>query len=268
MTTTTTFTAIADPPEVAKANPIHGEAGKTFGYDGAIVAGISTYGWAAAAILAELGDSWLDVGWSETFYRAGVYVGDDLTTTVEANAAGEAKWTIDQRNASGTETVTGTCGLGLAPWFDEFDLPTRRDPVPPVVKPPRLDPSEVPTDSDYPPMTADLSRDIAVEWAQVRLEDPDPRYTEGDAPVVHPSWIPGQMTPLIRHSYRFGIGVHASGRIQHLAPLRAGQNVIVAGRWTDAWQRKGRQWSTTDAVFLAEDGTELARCRQTVVFLA
>ena len=76
------------------------------------------------------------------------------------------------------------------------------------------------------------------------------------------------MTPLIRHSYKFGIGVHAMGRVQHLAPIRAGQHITVAGRWTESWEKKGKRWSTTDATFLADDGTELARCRQTVVFLA
>ncbi len=266
MATTTTFTAIADPPEVQKANPIHGDAGKDFGYEGAIVAGISTYGWAGMAIIEELGDQWLTDGWSETFYRAGVYVDDQLTTTIEP--ADATSWSIDQTNSNGTITVNGSCGLGRAPWFDDFDLPTRRSPEPAVERPPRLDPSQVPTFEDYPPMAVDLSREVAVSWATDRLADPDPRYVDGDTPVVHPSWVPGQMTPLIRHSYRFGIGVHAVGRVQHLAPIHAGQTVVVSGRWTDGWVKKGRQWSTTDAVFAAEDGTELAYCRQTVVFLA
>ncbi len=261
---TTRFTAIADPPEIAKANPIHGEAGKRFGYDGAIVAGISTYGWATTAIIDELGESWLDLGWSETHYRAGVYAGDVLDSTVERDGD---HWRIDQRNADGVATVTGSCGLGLAPWLGEFELPTRRDPEPPVDRPPRLDPSEVPSSEDYPPMAVDVTADEARTWTLERLADTHPRYGEGDQPRLHPSWVPGQMTPLIRHSYRFGIGVHASGRVQHLAPLHAGQRVTVAGRWTESFVKKDRQWSTTDAGFLADDGAELARCRQTVVFL-
>jgi hypothetical protein len=263
---TSTFTAIADPPEIQKANPIHGDAGVKFGYEGAIVAGISTYGWAAQAIIAELGNGWLSNGWSETFYRAGVYVDDELTSSVEPS--GVDVWAIDQTNDSGTSTVTGTCGLGQAPWFDDFDLPSRRSPEPAVVRPRPLDPTKVPSYEDYPPMEVDLTREHAIDWATVRLADPDPRYVNGDTPLVHPSWVPGQMTPLIRHSYRFGIGVHAVGRVQHLAPIKAGQKVVVAGRWTDSWQKKGRQWSTTDAVFTSEDGTDLACCRQTVVFLA
>ncbi|MFT7601208.1 MAG: acyl dehydratase [Acidimicrobiales bacterium] len=269
MVTATSFTAIADPPEIAKANPIHGDAGKKFGYDGAIVAGISTYGWATTAIIAELGEEWLEQGWSETFYRAGVYLDDVLTTTVEADLeAGSGIYSIDQRNQAGTATVTGACGLGLAPWANEFDLPTRRAAEAAVERPPKLDPTQVPTFEDYPPMACDLTRDRAVSWSTDRLADTDPRYLNGDTPLAHPSWAPGQMTPLIRHSYRFGIGVHAVGRVQHLAPIRAGQTVTVAGRWTDAWVKKGRQWSTTDAVFLDDAGTELAHCRQTVVFLA
>jgi acyl dehydratase len=263
---TTTFTAIADPPEVQKANPIHGDAGAKFGYDGAIVAGISTYGWAAQAIIAELGEGWLNNGWSETFYRAGVYVDDKLTSSVEPD--GDGAWTIDQTNEADTSTVTGTCGLGRASWSQDFDLPNRRSAEPAVDRPPRLDPTAVPTYEDYPPMEIDVTRELAIDWATTRLADPDPRYVTGDNPALHPSWVPGQMTPLIRHSYRFGIGVHAIGRVQHLAPIQAGQKVVVAGRWTEAWQKKDRQWSTTDAVFTSEDGTDLAYCRQTVVFLA
>lgn len=262
---TTSFTAIADPPEVAKANPIHGDAGKKFGYDGAIVAGISTYGWATTAIIAELGEQWLDLGWSETQYRAGVYEGDVLDSTIAP--AGDGTWTIDQRNGDGVATVTGSCGPGLAPWVDEFELPERREAVPPVGRTPRLDPSDVPSYEDYPPMAVDATVEAGIAWAKGRLADDDPRYLEGTRPRLHPSWIPGQMTPLIRHSYRFGIGVHASGRVQHLAPIHAGQRITVAGRWTESFVKKGRQWSTTDATFLADDGTELARCRQTVVFL-
>ena len=116
-------------------------------------------------------------------------------------------------------------------------------------------------------MAVDVTVERGVAWARDRLADTDPRYTEGDPPRLHPSWVPGQMTPLNRHSYRFGIGVHASGRVQHLAPIYADQRITVAGRWTESFVKKDRRWSTTDAVFLAEDGTELARCRQTVVFL-
>ena len=189
--------------------------------------------------------------------------------TVEADLeAGSGIYSIDQRNQAGTATVTGACGLGLAPWANEFDLPTRRAAEAAVERPPKLDPTQVPTFEDYPPMACDLTRDRAVSWSTDRLADTDPRYLNGDTPLAHPSWAPGQMTPLIRHSYRFGIGVHAVGRVQHLAPIRAGQTVTVAGRWTDAWVKKGRQWSTTDAVFLDDAGTELAHCRQTVVFLA
>lgn len=263
---TTTFTAIADPPEIAAANPIHGDAGKDFGYDGAIVAGISSYGWAATAILEELGDGWLESGWSETQYRSAVYAGDPLTSTVEP--LDDSQWSIEQHNADGTVTVAGTCGLGRAPWADDFDLPTQRTPEPALTALPRLGPDDVPSHVDYRAMELDVTRQSAVDWAQTRLGDHDGKWADGERPSVHPSWVPGQMTPLIRHSHRFGIGVHASGRIQHLAPLRAGERIIVAGRWTDSELKKGRRWSTTDAVFLDESGTELAYCRQVAVFLS
>ena len=41
--------AVADPPEVSAANPIHDESAVSYGYAGGIVAGIHTYGWMVPA---------------------------------------------------------------------------------------------------------------------------------------------------------------------------------------------------------------------------
>ena len=48
--------AVEDPAEVAAANPIHDEKATGYGYAGAIVAGIHTYGWMVPAILDAVGD--------------------------------------------------------------------------------------------------------------------------------------------------------------------------------------------------------------------
>ena len=56
-------------------------------------------------------------------------------------------------------------------------------------------------------------------------------------------------------------------RSQYLAPIRASRTVVVAGRWISNEQRKDRWWSTSDAVFLDADGTELAYCQQAQILL-
>lgn len=271
----TEFVAIADPPEIQAANPIHAEGATAYGYDRPIVAGLSSYGWAAASLIELFGESWLDRGWAEFRLPRPVFAGDRLVTT--ATLTGEGRATFEQLNESGKATVVGEAGLGLAPFTTGrsdtgrsdtgWDLPVRRDPVPPAAHRPMLLPEQAPVGEDYPPMAVELSIEANRRWTVGRLGDHHPRYHSGEHPYAHPSWVPGQMTPLIRHSYRFAAGIHTTGRVQHLAAVRAPQTVVVAGRWIASELRKDRWWSTSDAVFLGEDGTELAYCQQAQILL-
>jgi len=279
-TAVTDFVAIADPPEIQAANPIHAEGATAYGYDRPIVAGLSSYGWAAASLIELFGERWLERGWAEFRLSRPVFAGDRLITT--ATLTGPDRATFEQRNESGKTTVVGEAGLGLAPFTTAgagtagsgtghspagWDLPVRRDPVPPAAHRPMLLPEQAPVGEDYPPMAVELSIEATHRWTAGRLGDHHPRYHEGDHPYAHPSWVPGQMTPLIRHSYRFAAGIHTTGRVQHLAAIRAPQTIVVAGRWIANERRKDRWWSTSDAVFLGEDGTELAYCQQAQILL-
>ena len=265
MSTVTEFVAIDDPPEIQQANPIHAEGAKAYGYERPIVAGLSSYGWAAAALIELFGDGWLDCGWAEFKLPRPVFAGDRLITTATPLAEDICEFT--QLNAAGKATVVGRAGLGFAPFQAEWKLPTRREPVDPAPKSPLLMPDQAPVDVDYPPMAIELTIERNRAWAAGRLGDDHPRYNEGDHPRTHPSWVPGQMTPLIRHSYRFAAGIHTTGRVQYLAPLRAPQRVVVAGRWIGSEERKGKWWSTSDAVFSGADGTEFAYCQQAQILL-
>ena len=169
--------------------------------------------------------------------------------------------------SDGRVTIEGTVGLGDAPWREEFILPTDRTPVPEPENRPFLGLNDIPSDLDYPPMSVPLRANDARVWMSERIHDDDVAWSSGDAPLIHPSWVLGQMTPLIRHSYRMPAGVHASGRVQHLNTFRADGDVVVAGRWGDVEHRKGKPWSTTDAVFIDAQGTEVALVRQVAVIL-
>ena len=260
--------AVADPPEVSAANPIHDESAVSYGYAGGIVAGIHTYGWMVPAILDSLGDAWLSHGWCEFRLPRPVYAGDELLTEVIPSPEDPAVGLITQRVVSdGRVTIEGTIGLGDAPWINEFILPTERTPVPAPESRPFLGLNDIPSDVDYPPMSVPLTASDARVWMSERIHDDDATWTSGDAPLVHPSWVLGQMTPLIRHSYRMPAGVHASGRVQHLNSFSADGEVVVAGRWGEVEVKKGKPWSTTDALFIDAHGTEVALVRQVAVIL-
>ncbi len=259
------MTAVPDAPEVGARNPIHGEGARAYGYRDGIVSGIVTYGWATPAFIEALGEGWLDHGWAEVRFRRPVYGGDPLTTTVEVGDDGVG--TFVQRNGEGAAVLQGRVGLGDAPWRHDLDLPRDRTPVPPLEDPPVIDAEALPVGRDYRPMRVDVSADGARVWATQRAHDPHPRYLEEATPRLHPSWVAGQMTPLVCHSYRYIAGIHAKEQVQHLRGARAGGAITVAGRWVDAFERKGKRYGISDGVLVDDAGTELACVRHHAIFL-
>ena len=260
--------AVADPPEVSAANPVHDESATGYGYAGGIVAGIHTYGWMVPAILDALGEGWLSHGWSEFRLPRPVYAGDELLTEVKPSLDDPSIGVMTQTVVSdGRVTIEGKVGLGDASWKNDFVLPHGRSPVPEADDRPFLGLDEIPSDLDYPAMSVPFDASDARTWMSERIHDDDPLWVAGDMPLAHPSWVLGQMTPLIRHSYRMPAGVHASGRVQHLSPFKANGAVTVAGRWGDVEVRKSKPWSTSDAVFIDSGGTEVALVRQVAVIL-
>ena len=133
-----------DPPEVKASNPIHGSGAQAAGYGRPIVGGVSSYAWAIAAVVELLGDGWFDFGWADYALRRPVYVGDRLRST--ATIIGEGLCEYAQRNAEGKVTVEGRAGVGLAGWHSEWQLPSRRDPVPATVPAPLVLPQDAPVD--------------------------------------------------------------------------------------------------------------------------
>lgn len=264
---TTVMTAIADAAEIGEMNPIHGEGAKAYGYRDGIVSGVVTYGWATRAFLEALGDEWLDHGWAEVAFRRPVYGGDRLTTTVGLDGDGVGHFT--QRNAEDAPVLIGRIGLGDAPWREEFHLPRDRKAVPPVEDAPVIDAESLPVGEDYRPMSVSVGAEQARAWTTRRAYDEHPRYLETEAPRIHPSWVAGQITPLVRHTYRYIAGIHASSRIQHLRPIRAGagQTITVAARWIDSFVRKEKRYAVSDGVLVDRDGAELACVRQHSIFL-
>jgi hypothetical protein len=114
-------------------------------------------------------------------------------------------------------------------------------------------------------MAVDLPTEAAVEYARDKQRDERPPWVGPDA-RIHPGWLAARMTPLIHHSYDYGPSIHTRTQAQHLAPAMAGQSVTVAGRFAEAYERKGHHYAVVDGLILSERGEPLARIRHTTIF--
>lgn len=263
-TATRTITAFLDGPDSPDiSNPIHStEVATQYGFRAALVGGVTVYGWTVPAIIGALGEGWLERGWADVSFRRPVYPGDELAAMVSAE---DGRHRLTMSNQGGEVCIAGEVGLGDGPFLDELAMPERLKAEERPKELPRLTLEDAPVGQDLRPMAVELPIDAAVEYARDKQRDERPPWV-GPGARIHPGWLAARMTPLIHHSYDYGPSIHTRTQAQHLAPALAGQTVTVAGRFVEAYERKGHHYAVVDGVILSAAGERLARIRHTTIF--
>ena len=99
-------------------NIIHSSAGAAqFGFQGALVGGVTVYSWAVPALIEALGQDWLDTGWIDFRLRRPVYPGDEITTRVTPTDSG-VEFTMSKE--SGEVCIAGSAGMGEAEFYRDL----------------------------------------------------------------------------------------------------------------------------------------------------
>jgi hypothetical protein len=258
MTVVRHIEAFMDDADAPKPNAIHSTAGaREYGYSGALIGGVTAYGWCVGAIVEALGERWLDCGWATLAFKRPMYPGDRLVVTIAADGA----LRVSRGDAMCFE---GAVGLGIAAWLDELAIPSDRVARDASAQLPVLTLANAPVGRDLLPMAAQLDAKEAAEFARTRERETLGCFY-GDTPRIHPAWIAEQPIRLLHHSFDYGPSIHAHSRIQHLAPVRGNAELVVAGRCTSAYERNGHDYIENDCSVIA-DGVTVARLRHTSVF--
>ena len=285
-----TQVATADPPSTGVSNPIHDAAGAdAAGYAGALVAGVRTYGWAAATITRCLGEQWLEHGWVDYTLRRPLYAGELLRTVVEKTvekAVGNTNegntesdtWTITctalsetaSGTASGTEervVLTGTAGLADAPWFGDLKPPAPAPGLDALESLPGYNLETIPLWAPLRPLTVFVSLEAAENMVVLDLGLEPGRYLRnGDEPgFVHPFFLAGRMAPLTRHNFTYGATIHVRSQIQHRREARANCRLTAGAQIVQAYDRNEHWYQVLDGIVTDEIG-ELAIIRHHTIF--
>lgn len=251
-----------DSPTIS--NPIHStEVAAKYGFRGALVGGVTVYGWFTPTILEVLGERWLRDGWADVRFRRPVFPGDEMTARAEAGAGGSV--VLSMLLPDGDTAITGTAGNGRAAWFHQLTPPNARSAEPKPDTVPMLEVESAPADAELRPMPVPYSVEEASVYATNLQKDGSGRFT-GEGALIHPGWIAARMTPLLKHSFDYGPSIHIRSQVQHLAPGVAGQAFTMVGRFLQAYEQNGHHVAELDGSLLAEDGAEIARMRHTTIF--
>lgn len=262
-----TVVATADPPANGVPNPIHDAAGAhDAGYSGALVAGVRTYGWAAATITRGLGERWLEQGWVDYSLRRPLYAGEPLRTVVKRN--GEICTVACTAGTGSNERIVldGTAGLNEAPWFGDLTPPTPSPGLDPLESLPGYDLEHVPLWQPLRPLAVFLSAEDAQSLVVEDLGLPSERYSRSaTGGFVHPYFLAGRMAPLTRHNFTYGPTIHVRSQIQHRREARANCEITVGAQIVDAYDRNQHWYQVLDGI-ITDQISELAVIRHHTIF--
>lgn len=253
-----------DSPTIS--NPIHStEVARLFGFDRALVGGVTVWGWATPVILEALGDGWLDHGWAEFAFRRPTYPGDRMTIVAVPGTEPAGSWSVTMTNQDGVDCVLGTVGAGDGPWIDEFATPRRTEGAPEPEPKPSLSLESAPVGQDWVPMTVPFTVNDACEFARGAQHSDEPRFT-GDHPRIHPAWLAARAERILRHNWAIPSSMHTRSRVQHLAPAYPAGPITTSAHLLAAYERRGHHFVDYDVLVRSADGTDLARLRHTTAF--
>jgi len=249
------------------SNPIHStEVAARYGFDGALVGGVTVWGWATPVILEVLGERWLEHGWCEFGFRQPTYPGDRLTVVaVHGTNEDASAWSVTMTNQNGVECVRGTVGLGDALWASELVTPQRMTGERVAELLPLLVLERAAVGEDWAAKTIDATAELAREFSREQQHEDDELFT-GEQPLMHPAWTAGWAENLLRHNFAVPSSMHTRSRVQHLAPVRSGQRVTGGAHLLAAYEQRAHHFANFDVLLRGEDETELARLRHWTVF--
>lgn len=260
------FTAWMDNPnDPTISNKIHAADGaREYGFQAALVGGVTVYGWCVPTILQAAGEGWLDHGWAEVNFRRPTYPGDEMT--VRATPESDGSWGFVAEKQGGEVCVRGHFGLGDAPWIDMFELSTRLPADPALEQREWLTMDNAPVGKDLRTLPLDISGDEAREIAQKQLRETNPLFV-GETPLLHPSTIARHMMTLLAYSVDYGKpSIHVSSHIQNLKRVPTGTPLAFTGHYVKAWADRHHYGAFDGNLVSADGATEYARIRHTNIF--
>ena len=231
-------------------NRIHADdVAQQYGFRGGLVPGVAVMAYAVPAVVADLGEVWLDGGRVEIRLASPVYDGDDVVVRCDA---GEIA----------VETPAGVSATGRA------SLDAGTEPLPDLRTATALSPRPAASAEELQPRTvlATLRHDSSAESIAAYVDaigDDSTWWVEHD--VVHPGWILRDANFTLSTTVRLGPWIHVASDIRVVSRGRPGEPIETRGEVVEQYERKGHQFVVLDAVSTAA-GRPVMHVRHTAIW--
>ena len=255
------ITAFMEDPDASKPNVIHSTDGaKSYGFKGALIGGVTAYGWCVDTIIGALGQDWITHGWADVSFKRPVYPDDELVIRVDA----EKQLSVTQLD-NGSECFGGALGLGDAPWLAEVKRPVNFQADMNEQSLPNLTLENAPVGKSLRTLEVPLTSSVASIYCRTKLRERLDVFL-GPQARVHPAWIAELPIRWLHHSYEYGPAIHTRSRIQYLASAYVGGSVRIAGICSAVYERKGHHYIVNDTALIDDKESVFAQVQHHAIF--
>jgi acyl dehydratase len=256
----------------ASSNKIHDDAtARRFGFAGALVPGVASYGYLVHPIVLAFGADWCARGSASIRLASPVYEGDTVTA--------RATWATGQQGRrAALELLDGPgarCAEGWAALEEPADAETLGVPDPEHT--PR---APLPEPEERPIATLETLRAGTVlgalplgPWPRAELpqiaaqyRDPSPRYAADAAePALHPAHVLHAANTILVRNALLGPWIHAASRVRHLRAIDVARRHELRGRVAEAGTRRGHEIVTLELALFDDAEQPVAAIRHTAI---
>ena len=222
-------------------NKIHDDqVAAHYGFRGALVPGVTVYGYLASAAVEHFGPEWLNRGAMDVRFHQPVYDGDDVEIAIEPDDAGRVR------------IEAGKCASGLAwlgdhasDYVDSGSHPVER-------KKPSAGTLAIGT------VLGALRRPVASE---ARMSAPLDASIGGRA---HPALLLALANRIFVENYELGPWIHVSSEVRKFRAAKDGEIVDVRAKIVGRYERKGHEFVVLDVLLSGAEPIE--RVRHTAIW--
>ena len=221
-------------------NRIHSDdIARRFGFTGALVSGVSVFGYLTRPLVAALGQEWFNHTIAEVKFLKPAYEGDLLTIRSDLLEDGQRHYQVSVANPDGVKLA-------------QMDS-QRVDALPPAD--PLADSAADYVETDRPEISWELiepgrpapcfefvvCNERQQEALSLMRDELEP-YRQGEAPLVHPYLLLKECNHALMRMFVLPAWIHVGSRLLLRAPIRVGDTLEIVSVPTEKWQRKGHQF--------------------------
>lgn len=236
-------------------NPMHNDAAaRAMNFRGALVPGVTVFGFVTHPFVSHFGDSWLAQGSIQVQFRKPVYAGEILSVESGwSEDVGEAILNVKVCNPDG-QTCVVACGSmsqnsSTVSSIPHHPIPPHRalpDPKWPAVR------ERFASERVFGSISQTFTACEADEFLDL-LQDDNEIYRRG---ITHPAWLLRQANIIVDQNFAVGPWIHVASEIRNYGMAQNDERIEIRAQVIDLFEKKGKEYFDIDVALIANGDPE------------